>query len=790
MPSSRRSGDFRFGTKAATLERLRPLVDFMRIAPLVAFSLQEWRSDSQACLGRVAGLGPVSLVVRSSAIGEDSHEQSMAGAYLSLLDIDGASPDRVREAIEQVFASYRGNPLDQVLVQPMVSPVLVSGVITTFSVDDGAPYLVINYDDDSGRTDRITGGKGAHKSVWVYRKAGRKAFESERVARWVRLSLRLERLCGDKPLDIEFGETPDGEFHLFQVRPLATAGRWSSPVTLAASRCQPELVQAVRRLSQRLPGVLGRTTIWGAMADWNPAEMIGPLPRPLAASLYRHLITDSTWRLARARMGYRHPGGQPLMVLLAGRPFIDIRASFNSFLPATLGAGPGFRLVEAWLDRLAHHPEFHDKVEFEVALTCRDFKFAQTVEERYPGVLSPQELGLWEHGLTDLTRQALAAGGTLEQALRLVRARRPALRPSLGPLQAAWCLFERCRRSGTLPFAIVARHAFIAEALLRSAVQRGALEPERLSLFRQSVPTVARQFTTQLREVSLGQRPAEAFFAEFGHLRPGTYEIMSRRYDQSEDLFQGGLDTLAPAPHQVFELQPTEEKSLALLLAEARLDTTPARLLDYAAQAIAGREEAKFLFTRDLSDGLEQLARWGQTRQLTREQVSYLEVADILDERFAPHLQDPSGYWSERSQLGLEKMRLHRCVHLSYLLRSWRDVLVAPAHRAVPNFITDQRVEAEGVALDAATSGTAIPDLFGRLALIEQADPGFDWVFTRGIAGLVTQYGGPNSHMAVRCAELSLPAAIGCGENLFGRLRRARRIELNCLERVVRPVLE
>ena len=50
------------------------------------------------------------------------------------------------------------------------------------------------------------------------------------------------------------------------------------------------------------------------------------------------------------------------------------------------------------------------------------------------------------------------------------------------------------------------------------------------------------------------------------------------------------------------------------------------------------------------------------------------------------------------------------------------------------------------------------------IALIENADPGYDWIFSRGVKGLVTKYGGINSHMSIRCAELNIPAAIGCGE--------------------------
>ena len=48
-----------------------------------------------------------------------------------------------------------------------------------------------------------------------------------------------------------------------------------------------------------------------------------------------------------------------LMLLIGGRPFIDVRASFNSFLPAGLSSTTGELLVEAWLNRLKNHPQFH-----------------------------------------------------------------------------------------------------------------------------------------------------------------------------------------------------------------------------------------------------------------------------------------------------------------------------------------------------------------------------------------------------------------------------------------------
>jgi phosphoenolpyruvate-protein kinase (PTS system EI component) len=67
--------------------------------------------------------------------------------------------------------------------------------------------------------------------------------------------------------------------------------------------------------------------------------------------------------------------------------------------------------------------------------------------------------------------------------------------------------------------------------------------------------------------------------------------------------------------------------------------------------------------------------------------------------------------------------------------------------------------------------------------LVEQADPGYDWIFSHKIRGLVTKYGGSNSHMAIRCAELGIPAAIGVGDGLYDILLRQKTILLDCCEK-------
>ena len=85
-----------------------------------------------------------------------------------------------------------------------------------------------------------------------------------------------------------------------------------------------------------------------------------------------------------------------------------------------------------------------------------------------------------------------------------------------------------------------------------------------------------------------------------------------------------------------------------------------------------------------------------------------------------------------------------------------------------PNFVSLGKVTSEVAVLRG--DETELPTLSGKIALIPQADPGYDWLFGQGISGLVTTYGGANSHMAIRAAEFGLPAAIGVGEILFEQL--------------------
>lgn len=771
-----------FKSKAETLNILSAYED-LQIPGVFYFTIHEWRTDPGGITFQVAEFGRQcragTFAVRSSCSMEDSLECSGAGAFTSVLDV---TLEGFAMAVETVIASYgTANEAEQVLVQPMLQDIVLSGVIMTRAVADGAPYFVVNY-DDSGKTDAVTGGQGVSKTVYVFRDAVAADFDSSRLLRIVELARRIETLTGRDALDIEFCMDTASTLHVLQVRPICSQNVW---IPNAEARVRTNIAFVSRFLRERMsrrPGIFGDTAILGVMPDWNPAEMLGVTPRRLACSLYRELITRNVWRQARECMGYRPLPPEELMVLIAGRPYIDVRLSCNSFLPAGVDAQTGESLVAAWLDRLDSNPVLHDKLEFEVAQTCMDFCFDTHLDARYPGALTRMRRADFRTLLQKLTRACMDMGpcGSVAAAFDAVaemRGRQTTM-PTPGNISAEEALshvarlMDECRRFGTLPFSMLARHAFIAESLLRTAVEREALAPERLAAFKASLHTVAGELSTDFHAATEGRCSKQTFLYKYGHLRPSTYDILSPSYAERGDLFaQDAPNIAAPHTEAPFTFTPAETRALGQLLAEAGLPEDARQLEAYARKVIPGRETSKFVFSRHVSAILDCLTLWGEGLGLDKGALSFLDIRSILEWSSQALLADPTAYFRELSGEGQQLFDLGRSLKLGYLIRSPRDVAVVAQHRSAPNFVGGGRVEAPVQYLTASTSCSV--ELDGRIVCIENADPGFDWIFTRRIAGLVTMFGGANSHMAIRCAEYGLPAAIGVGEALFERVSNA-----------------
>ncbi len=778
---------FVLGTKAESLARLRSMQHGAEIPPLVAFTLDDWRHEPHELVHRIlTELPGERLIVRSSALDEDGWLESHAGRHQSVAGV-ARTDDEIARAVDEVFASYEsGDREHQVLVQPMLEDVSVAGVVMTRTHASFAPYYVINFDDTSHRTDAVTSGQDA-RTIVVHRDASLAPGAPPVLSEVLHAVQHIEKLVGHDSLDIEFAVTADDRVHILQVRPIATA---HAPVPVDDEQVAAAIARARRYITQHRDAgftLLGSRSHFSVMTDWNPAEIIGTKPKRLATSLYRHLVTDEVWARQRAEYGYRDVRPCPLLVEVVGHPYIDVRASLNSFVPAALDDHTAARLVDAYLARLQAHPELHDKIEFDVAFTCMVADFDEQAARLSDAGLEPSEIDALRAALRDITVGAMrryeadiAAVATLDAAIARVR------HAGLAPLDEAYHQLELVRRTGTPVFSHLARGAFVATALLRSLERTGVLAADDTAEFLASVQTVLGRMRADAAAVASGALTWDRFVDAYGHLRPGTYDITSPSYRDAPDLYLGPLveraaesDPSASGRHGdasavwSADTRRRVDAALAAMGLAADCDTFTA----FAAAVIAGREESKFVFTKGLSAALDCIAEFGAARGLSRDDLALVSITDLLACRDV--LTDELAHLRRRISDGRTAYEIMQGVCLPAQLASERDIVCFEQRRAEPNFVTQSVVEAR---VSTVGLGPAA-DVDGRIVMIPNADPGFDWLLARPIAGLITMFGGANSHMAVRAAELRMPAAIGVGEVLYAELEPAAVVRLDCASR-------
>ncbi|GAB6126594.1 PEP-utilizing enzyme [Humidesulfovibrio idahonensis] len=774
------AGKATLSTKARTLESLAGTVRCARVLPLRYFSVERWRAEADAVLMelRRCFTDGERLIVRSSSAREDCARQSLAGRFVSC---DGVvcGPE-LRAAIETVIASYAdirpgeqaaANGPDEVLVQTSLRGVLRAGVAFTADAASGAPYHIIQWTEGAD-TCAVTSGGASRR--YTRHKAAPTPAPAE-LAGVVALLLELEGLFPGVPLDVEFAvarqEGGAEEVILLQARPLVMRG----PV-LEAQAHAPVIAGIAAKTAEGFtphPFLFGKRTIFGVMPDWNPAEIIGIRPRPLAFSLYRELITNSTWAYQRDKYGYKNVRSHPLLKDLCGLPYVDVRVSFNSFIPADIEDGLADRLADYYLDRLLQNPHLHDKIEFEIVLTCYSFDMDAKLRDLRGAGFSAEDCRILKDSLRRLTTRIINAKSGLwrsdaERIGVLAARRRQLYESATDPVSRIYWLLEDCKRHGTLPFAGLARAGFIAVILLRSLVAEGVLTPAERDCFLNNLDTVSSQLPRDYANLE-----RSTFLAKYGHLRPGTYDILSQRYDEAPDTyFDWNARAAASHKKEPFRLSLRQMREIAELLKNHGLEHDVIGFFDFLQAGIELRESSKFEFTRNLSDALSFTCDLGERRGFSRDDLSYLS-SDVFYDLYRSSA-DITAVFERSIAAGREQHGTACGILLPPLITCEADVWGFELPEAEPNFVTLGRVRAE--VGDLAAPGS----LEGRIACVPSADPGYDWLFSRGIAGLITAYGGANSHMAIRANELGIPAVVGAGEARYQQWSGARMLDVDC----------
>ena len=475
-----------FTSKSNILKFLQSRLKYSKIERILDFTVDDWNKNKNQILQQVKSTFYIKkVIIRSSAIGEDSDYSSEAGSYESILNINSSSRTQLISAINKVIKSYAHkknfNLKNQILIQTQAVDIVTSGVIFSRTPDNGAPYYVINFEDGISTIGVTHGSVG--NTIKIARHLGIKTI-GEKWKSLLQSVKEIETVVQSNSLDIEFGITKNSTIVIFQVRPITS-------ILKSVSTLDKKIIKLINKnknqfLSLKNQKTISNNLIFSDMTDWNPAEIIGNNPKPLDYSLYDFLIMSDAWYKGRELLGYKNFFPHSLMKKFGNKPYVDNRYSFYSLIPEKFNKKLSKKLLTFYLEKLQSNPQLHDKVEFEILFTCYDFTLDDRLKELCGYNFTKNEIQKIRNELFSFTEEIIKnfpywkdyctklIDKMYDNRLVLPKINRKSS-TYMDKLSIAESLLKDCKNFGTIPFSLMARIAFISSTIIKSLSKKISL---------------------------------------------------------------------------------------------------------------------------------------------------------------------------------------------------------------------------------------------------------------------------------------------------------------------------
>ena len=712
------------------------------------------------------------LIIRSSSKAEDNKKYSNAGKFLSIANIKSSKKKLIINSIKNVIESYRSKKNNQVIIQEMVNDVKISGVCSTIDLHNYLPLTTINYYVGK-ETNIVTSGKKNTFTLSIFDKKYLK--KNNKFYNLLTEVEKLKKIYKSEYLDIEFAINSKNKVFILQVRPIVIAKNKKIISKKFYLENINRLKKKIIKLQEKNYDLHGNSNYFGVMPDWNPAEIIGIKPKNLALSLYKELITDHIWAKNRQRYGFKEISSHHLMTTFFGTPYIDVRVDFNSWIPNELSKTISEKLVNTYLKKFSKNKNFHDKVEFKILFTCFTFNSKKRLQNELGNKLSKYEITKLKNALININRIAFKGIEIDLEKIEQLKKRINLIKNSkIHEINKIYYFIEECKNFGTEAFAGLARCGFIAIEILNSFVEEKIITLEERSDFLNSIENIATRINRDYNKLN-----QKEFSNKNGHIRPNTYDITSLNYKEGYKIYFDKKYIFKNSKKN-FKFSYKQKKIINNYLKKNKIEINEKKLISFIKKAIFNREYSKFIFTKCIDEIFYNLIKFGKKYKISREQLAYLDIQSILglhDQLSPINIIKQIKYEIKRNKYLYEK---NSKIQLPETIISWKDLFVYEKNLSTGNFITQKRINGKSFELKNIKNLNMIRN---KIVLIEHADPGYDFIFSKQIKGLITKYGGQNSHMSIRCAELSIPAVIGIGEEQYNLIKNNNTITIDCINK-------
>jgi phosphohistidine swiveling domain-containing protein len=722
------------------------------------------------------------IILRSASLNEDGLKESNAGKFKSFSNLD-IKKEIILKKIEIICNDFK-NDNDQIIVQLFLKEAFLSGVVFTRDPETNAPYYVINY-DKSGKTDLITSGKinPTSKTLIIYKNFKRIPLKFNLL---VQSFKEIEKIYGSDRIDIEFAiSKKNKKIYIFQCRPVYPLIKKNYKLDEEIEIGLNNIKKKINKLKAKNLYLPGDTTCFSNMSDWNPAEMIGIKPSPLSFSLYSELITDSVWSNQRSNYGYQNVSPNKLMINLGGSPYIDLRVDFNSFLPKNLNNKLKDKIIKTYLKKIIREPDNHDKIEFNIVPT-----FYTYIENQNLGELNSKEQKIYNNELKKISeniytnyRKILNKESNLIK--KLIINLNKINKSKLSHIQKIYFLVHECKSLGTLPFAGIARTAFMNTMILNLLLKYNLISMSQKQFFFHKLNTISKKVLFDFNKYKKKKITKKQFCEKYGHLRPQSYSVESKSYNEAfEEYFTNNkvYKNIKIKKDNFTNLQNIKIKKFLL---KKKFPVSFKELINFTKHSIEMRELSKFHFTKILNEIFNQIKKLAEEVGIKYYDFKFIPIQTLLDAYNNLSLRKLKSILVTEIKKNKETIHLSNSIKLPDFINKSDDIYLFFLTNNTGNFVTNKICTGKVIEYKKNKKKINYEDC---IVLIENADPGFDFLFSHNIKGFISKYGGANSHMSIRCLELGIPAIIGVGQKNYDDIKKFKFIQFDCKQKILKKI--
>ena len=329
-----------------------------------------------------------------------------------------------------------------------------------------------------------------------------------------------------------------------------------------------------------------------------------------------------------------------------------------------------------------------------------------------------------------------------------------------------------------MPFAGIARCAFISKAILDSLKSTTLLNDVDIDNFYLNMNTISKEINAEFFK-SKKKKSFKFFIKKYGHLRPSTYSITTKNYeDNFRNYFPDRVIKKKTSPKKKFNFKKKQIIEINNLFKKNKLEINFKQFLSFAKTSMEYREYSKLIFTKSIDEIFKNLKILAKNINVDFKNFEHLDI-DLILKSFH-QVEQKKLKKTILSDISSNQMAYKslQSIIVPDIVSDSKDFLYHYNLNCIANYITNKITTGEIIILKKNSQN--FNNLSGKIILIENADPGFDFLFSYKIKGLITKYGGSNSHMAIRCMELGLPAIIGVGDKIYDDLAKSKKVYIDC----------